>query len=156
MADKKIKQKEEELIAMVSKFSDEYLDEEFKQLNIKLIQKLGRKHDVPFKRGKLENWAGGIVYTIGQLNFLFDDSINPYVSADEISDYFGCSKSTARNKASDIRKLLNLKLGNPDFSTELVIISDISSFDGDLSQVKTLFGAQRRAMMNDLRLMRRK
>ena len=56
MADEKSKQKEEELILMVSKFSDEYLDEEFKELNIKLVQKLGRKHDVPFKRKKLENW----------------------------------------------------------------------------------------------------
>jgi len=78
-------ERQEKLIEMVKGFSDEYLDEEYKKLNIKLVEKLERKHDVPFKRGKLENWAGGIVYTIGQLNFLFDDSFHPYATPDDIS-----------------------------------------------------------------------
>ena len=130
------------LIEMVKGFSDEYLDEEYKKLNIRLVEKLGRKQDVPFKRGKLENWAGGIVYTIGQLNFLFDDSFHPYATPDDISSYFGIKKKTAANKARDIRKLLNLKLGDEEFSTELVLESDVSRMGGDLSQVKTLQGAQ--------------
>ena len=141
MADNKIKQKQEELIKMVSEFSDEYLDEEYKLLNIKLVEKLGRKHDPPFKRGKLENWASGIVYTIAQLNFLFDNSFYPYITADDICDFFMTKKSTAANKARDIRKLLNLKLGNEEFSTQLVLDSDISRLGGNIRQVKTLEGA---------------
>ena len=135
-------ERQEKLIEMVKGFSDEYLDEEYKKLNIRLVEKLGRKHDVPFKRGKLENWAGGIIYTIGQLNFLFDDSFHPYATPDDISSYFGVKKKTAANKARDIRKLLNLKLGDEEFSTELVLESDVSRMGGDLSQVKTLRGAR--------------
>lgn len=135
-------ERQEKLIEMLRGFSDEYLDEEYKKLNIRLVEKLGRKHDVPFKRGKLENWAGGIVYTIGQLNFLFDDSFPPHATPDDISSYFGVKKKTAANKARDIRKLLNLKLGDEEFSTELVLASDVSRMGGDLSQVKTLRGAR--------------
>ncbi len=135
-------EKKEKLIELVEGFSDEYLDDEFKKLNVKLVEKLGRKRDMPFKRGKLENWAGGIVYAIGQINFLFDDSFNPYATPDDISNYFGVKKKTAANKARDIRKLLNLKLGDEEFSTELVLQSDVSRLGGDLSQVKTLSGAR--------------
>ena len=143
-------EKQEKLIEMVRGFSEEYLDDEFRDLNIKLVEKLGRKHDVPFRRGKLENWAGGIVYTIGQLNFLFDDSIEPYATPDDIADYFGIKKKTAANKARDIRKLLNLKLGNEEFSTELVLESDVSRMGGDLTQVKTLSGAQTYSRLREI------
>ena len=37
---------------------------------------------------------------------------------------------------------MNLKLGDEEFSTELVLESDVSRMGGDLSQVKTLQGAQ--------------
>ena len=143
-------ERQEKLIEMLRGFSDEYLDEEYKKLNIRLVEKLGRKHDVPFKRGKLENWAGGFVYTIGQLNFLFDDSFPPHATPDDISSYFGIKKKTAANKARDIRKLLNLKLGDEEFSTELVLASDVSRMGGDLSQVKTLRGARTYSMLRHI------
>nr|WP_294999671.1 DUF6398 domain-containing protein [uncultured Methanobrevibacter sp.] len=145
-----VAEKKEKLIEMVKGFSNEYLDEEYMELNIRLVEKLARKHDVPFRRGKLENWAGGIVYAIGQLNFLFDDSTEPYATPDDISDYFGVKKKTAANKARDIRKLLNLKLGDEEFSTELVLESDVSRMGGNLSQVKTLHGAQRYSRLREL------
>ncbi len=94
---------------MVSQFSDEYLDEEFKTLNINLVKKLGRKREVPFKCGKLENWACGIVYAIDQINFLFDDSFMPYPMTDDICNFFGVNKSTVSNMACHIHKMLDLK-----------------------------------------------
>ena len=147
MADEKIKLKENELVGMVSDFCDKYLDSEYKQLCIKLVEKMGRKREVPFKRGKLENWASGIVYAIGQINFLFDDSFAPFATPDDICNFFGVKKSTASNKARDIRKLFNLKLGNKEFSTEIVLESDISRLGGDLTQIKTLEGAQRTSIL---------
>ncbi len=139
--DEKLKIKQEKLIEMVSGFGEEYLDEELTHLCVKLVEKLGRKREVPFKRGKLENWASGIVYAIAQLNFVFDDSFEPYASADDICNYFGTKKSTAANKARDLRKLLHLNLGNKEFSTDLILSLDLSNLGGDLSQVKTLEGA---------------
>ena len=84
MVDRVIAEKEEKLIGLVSSFCDEKLDAEYKMLSIRLVQKLGRKRDVPFKRGKLEIWASGVIYALGQINFLFDKSFEPYSSADEI------------------------------------------------------------------------
>lgn len=123
MVDEKIKQKEEELINLVSNFCDDKLNDEYKQLSIKLIQKLGRKREVPFKRGKLENWAGGVIYALAQINFLFDKSFEPHISTDDICDYFKTKKSTTSNKARDIRKMLNLDYYNNEFSTQHMLNS---------------------------------
>ena len=142
-----IKQKESQLIEMVCGFCDEKLDEEYISLCVKLIEKLGRKREVPFKRGKLENWASGIIYAIGQINFLFDSDFEPYVTPDEICTYFGTKKSTASNKARDIRQILNLKLGDKEFSTELILNSGVDNIGGDLSQVKSLRGTRNMATL---------
>ena len=148
--DEKTLEKKNQLISMVSGFSDEFLDEELKDLNIKLVEKLARKREVPFKRGKLENWASGIVYTIAQLNFLFDQSFEPFITADDICNFFDTKKSTAANKARDIRKLLNLKLGDDEFSSEIVIDSDISRLGGNMNQVKSLTGARSHARLREI------
>ena len=63
MKDEKTKIRQEKIIELVSSFCDEKLDEEYKELSIKLVEKLGRKHDVPFKRGKVEIWASAIIYS---------------------------------------------------------------------------------------------
>ena len=146
--DNKIKQRENELIEMTSSFCEEYLDDEYRKLSKKLIQKLARKHDVPFKRGKLEIWAGGIIYALGQINFLFDDSFDPFITPDDICNYFSCKKSSASNKARDIRKLLNLKLGDKEFSTSFIQMHNLHP-NTDLSQVKSLDGAQSRFYLEE-------
>ena len=139
--DDDVKQKQNELTDMIRGFCRDKLDGEYEDLCVKLVEKMGRKHNVPFKRGKLENWASGIVYAIGQINFLFDDSFYPYATPDDICSYFKTKKSTASNKARDIHKMFNLKPGNKEFSTEIVKDYDLSGISGDLSQIKTLHGA---------------
>ena len=44
----------EKLIQMTNGFCDSYLDEEYKALCEKLIQKMSRKRVVPFLSGKIE------------------------------------------------------------------------------------------------------
>lgn len=73
-----------------------------------MIQKLGRKRNCPFKRGKLEIWAATIIYTIGSMNFLFDKSFEPYIHSKDIHDFFGTKKSTVSAKAREVRDLLSL------------------------------------------------
>ena len=120
MKTEEIKIKEEKLIEMTSSFCKEKLDEDYEELCIKLIRKMGRKHDIPFKRGKLENWASGIIYVLGQINFLFDKSFEPYASASDICEFYGTKKSTASNKAREIRKMFNLGQFDEEFSTEYI------------------------------------
>ena len=65
-------------------FCAQQLYSEYFQLCEKLILKLGRKRDVPFRSGKIEIWAAAVVYAIGSINFLFDKSFEPYLTAEQI------------------------------------------------------------------------
>lgn len=52
----------------------EHLDEEYADLCRCLVGKLARKRPSPLAQGDVGIWAAGVVYAIGQLNFLFDKS----------------------------------------------------------------------------------
>lgn len=118
MTKKEIKEREEKLLEMTGAFCTEKLDSEYLQLCQKLIKKLGRKRDVPFQRGKLEIWAAATINAIGSINFLFDKSFEPYITAEQISEYFGTKTSTVSNKARVIKDMFDLWYFNPEFSTQ--------------------------------------
>jgi hypothetical protein len=118
MTKQEIKQKEQKLIEMTSAFCAQKLNNEYSQLCEKLVKKLGRKRDVPFQRGKPEIWAAAVVNTIGSINFLFDKSFEPYISTDQINEYFGTKNSTVSSKAREIKDMFNLWYYNPEFSTQ--------------------------------------
>lgn len=113
-----VKQKKDALIKMTDEFADRYLDEEYKMLCRKLIEKMSRKRQVPFLSGRLEIWAAAIVYAIGQINFLFDKSFEPYISAADLCKYFGTSQSTTSQKAKTIRDMFKMSHFDDEFSTE--------------------------------------
>lgn len=98
-------------------FCEERLDEEYRQLCEKLVNKMGRKREVPFKRGQLDIWAASVVHAIGAINFLFDKSFEPYASASDINDYFGTNSSTVSQKSKKIRDMFNMGHFDSDFST---------------------------------------
>jgi hypothetical protein len=106
------------LIQMTGEFCDQYLDEDYKQLAEKLVLKMKRKRQVPFLRGRASTWAAAIIYALGQINFLFDRSFEPYVAASEIPEYFGVSQSTVGQKAKTIRDMFDLCYWHPEFSTQ--------------------------------------
>ncbi|HKI43715.1 MAG TPA: DUF6398 domain-containing protein [Balneolales bacterium] len=118
MTKQEIKQKEEKLLEMTGTFCAQKLDDDYFQLCEKLIKKLGRKKNVPFQRGKLEIWAAAVVYAIGSINFLFDKSFEPYMTAKQISDYFGTKNSTVSNKARQIKDMFDMWHFSPEFSTQ--------------------------------------
>jgi len=113
-----VQQKKETLIQMTDGFADSYLDENYKMLCQKLINKMSRKRQVPFLSGKLEIWAAAVVYALGQINFLFDKNFEPYVSATDLCDYFGTNQSTTSQKAKKIRDMFKMRYFNEEFSTE--------------------------------------
>lgn len=127
---------EDKVISLISDFSDRYLDDELKNLNIKLAHKLSE--NVLFADEDPKLWAGGIIYAIGQLNFLFDYEIKPYVSRDEIPYYFSLSQRKVSLKSRDIRRMLKLKLGNEEFSTEFILSLNIPENDVDLKCIRVL------------------
>jgi Domain of unknown function (DUF6398) len=50
-------------------------------------------------------WAAGVVYALGQANFLFDPAIGPTATADQLSEAFGVPKTTMGSKARQVRDL---------------------------------------------------
>ncbi|WP_298525116.1 DUF6398 domain-containing protein [uncultured Methanobrevibacter sp.] len=128
---------DEDVIELVNMFSDDYLNDEFRQFCLKLVSKLSQNPDISLNRGKAEGWAAGVIYVIGQLNFLFDPITEYYIPNDLVASYFGVSKQTLWNRARDIRRLLNLKLGDEEFSCEYVLNLRIPQSDDDLKRIRT-------------------
>jgi len=137
-----IEEKTQKLIEMTAGFCDEYLDEDYKQLCEKLIRKMSRKRNVPYRSGQIEIWAAAIVYAIGSINFLFDRSFKPYASADDICNYFSTSKSTTSQKAKVIRDMFKLRYWDKDFSTTKMKredpFSDLVMVNGLIVNINTL------------------
>jgi hypothetical protein len=79
---------------------------------------MSRKRQVPFLSGRLEIWAAAVVYVLGQINFRFDKSFEPYISAADLCDYFGTSKSTTSQKAKIIRDMFKMRYFDEEFSTK--------------------------------------
>jgi len=118
MTKEEIKKREKKLLELTGTFCSMKLDDDYLQLCEKLIKKLGRKRDVPFQRGKIEIWAAAVVYAIGSINFLFDKSFEPYMTAGQISEYFGTKNSTVSNKARQINDMFDMQYYSPEFSTQ--------------------------------------
>jgi hypothetical protein len=112
-----VEEKTQKLLETTAAFCKEYLDDDYRQLCEKLIGKMARKRNVPFLSGRLEIWAAAIVYALGSINFLFDKSFKPYVTADEICNYFGTTKSTTSQKAKLIQDMFKMGHFDNEFST---------------------------------------
>jgi len=105
----------EGVIAVTDAACKDYLDAEYADLCRRLVGRLARKRPSPLARGDARIWAAGVVYALGQLNFLFDRSQTPHVSADRLSELLGVKKSTMANKAKLIRDSLGLNHFDTDF-----------------------------------------
>lgn len=103
------------IINLTDEFCKEHLNEEYAQLARQLTAALCRKRPSPLSRGKANGWACGVIYALGFVNFLFDKSQEPYLSAADLCEMFGVAKSTGGNKSSQIRKLMNMHQFDPNW-----------------------------------------
>ena len=110
---KKMQETYDVIVALTDAFCETHLDEEYADMCRRLAAKLSRKRPSPLARGRPKNWAGAIVYTIGRVNFLFDASQTPHVSAQELCDVMNVNQSTVSNKARDIEEMLDIGLMDP-------------------------------------------
>lgn len=119
MSKEKLKAKVSRITDLATSFCVQKLDDNYLGLVEKLIGKLSRKRPSPLLRGREEIWAAGIVHSLGQMNFLYDKSFEPYLSFDELNEFFGTKKSSVGNKAAEIRKMFKMnRLTTFDFMTE--------------------------------------
>lgn len=106
----------EEIITMTDRVCRTLLNSEYAELSQKVVSALAAHPDAPIKRGRKEIWACGIVYALGELNFLFDPDTSPCVSVQELCDAFGVKQSSAYQKALGIRKTLNMYTFEPQWT----------------------------------------
>ncbi len=85
----------------------DYLNDEYRDLARAMAAALCRKRPSPLASGQPRTWACGIVYVLGQLNFLADKSTQPTMATRDLCAAFGVGQSTASAKARVIFDALN-------------------------------------------------
>lgn len=142
MDKQKINEQQAKILELIRDFCKKKLNEEYYLLSEKLIQKLGRKRNVPFVTGQPQIWAAATIHALGTINFLFDKASAPYITIDEINDFFETKKSTTGSKSKMIRDLLKLGFWDSEFSTGSMQnsnpFSDLVMIDGLLAPIGTL------------------
>ena len=103
------------IVALTDTFCRAHLDEEYAQLAQQATAALCRKRPSPLATGNPKTWACGIVYALGTVNFLFDRSQTPSMSAAELCAGFGVSKSTGSAKAKVVRDALDMSQMDPQW-----------------------------------------
>jgi Domain of unknown function (DUF6398)/Plasmid pRiA4b ORF-3-like protein len=113
---KEMQDRYEQIIALTDTFSQKYLNEEYAQLIRLATAALSRKRPSPLTSGKANTWACGITHAIGMVNFLYDSSQNPHISAGEIYKIFGIGESTGQGKSKIVRDLLKTHQMDPNWT----------------------------------------
>lgn len=105
----------EEVIKITDQVCAKLLDAEYAALARQVVAKLARKRPSPLLSGRRPTWAAGVVYALGQVNFLSDPSREPCLTPDELSEAFGVAKTTMGSKAKQVRDLLKMDYMTPEF-----------------------------------------
>jgi hypothetical protein len=107
-----------EIVAISDVLCGACLDCEYAQLGRELVVRLARKRPSPLARGDVRIWAAGALYALGQINFLFDRSQQPHLTADQLAGQLGVVKTTMANKAAAIRRTLGLGYYEPGLTRQ--------------------------------------
>ena len=105
---KAMQAKFDEITALTDQVCKAHLNDEYAELARALTAKLARKRPSPLSSGRVNSWACGVVYALGQVNFLFDPSQDPHIPAAELCELFGVSSSTGGNKAKQVRDAVKM------------------------------------------------
>ena len=130
----------DQVVAVTDAVCREHLDSEYADLCRAVVGKLGRKRPSPLTRGDLKIWAAGVIYAVGQLNFVFDPAQTPHASADQLSQWLGVKKTTMANKARLIRDSVKMSHFDTQFMrSDLVEASPLTwllEVDGMLVDIR--------------------
>ena len=112
---KKMQEKFDAIVTLTDGVCKEHLDEEYAQLARQATAALCRKRPSPLLSGRVSSWACGIVYALGFVNFLFDKTQDPHMSAADLCAAFGVSKSTGAAKSRQVRDALRMMQMDPNW-----------------------------------------
>jgi hypothetical protein len=116
-----------------------HLDFDYRDLARDMAAALCRKRPSPLSKGQPRTWACGIVYVLGQVNFLSDKAFLPYMTTAELCAAFGVGQSTASAKARVIYDALRVSQIDPEWMVPsllarnpLVWMAELNGFIVDL------------------------
>ena len=101
------------VVALTDAFCRDHLNDEYRDLARSMTAALCRKRPNPLNSGQPRTWACGIIYVLGQLNFLSDKATQPYMTMAEVCTAFGVGQSTASAKARVISDALHTNRMDP-------------------------------------------
>ncbi len=107
----------DQIVALTDAFCQQHLNDEYRDLARHMAAALCRKRPSPVVSGQIRSWACGIVYALGQVNFLADKATQPYMTMADVCAGFGVSPSTGGAKARAISDVLKLRPAfDPDWT----------------------------------------
>ena len=104
------------ITALTDAFCREHLDKHYLVIAQHMTAALCRTNPSPLASGLPRTWACGIIYVIGQINFLTDPSTRPYMPTADLCSLFGVGQSTVSAKARLISNILDTSRMNPEWS----------------------------------------
>lgn len=110
-----------DVVRLTDEVCREALDEDYARLARKAAEVMARKRPSPLLGGRVPGWACGIVYALGRVNFLFDRSFQPYLSAGDLCARFGVSAATGAAKAREVEHVLKTGVMDPRWSVPAVL-----------------------------------
>ncbi len=103
----------DEVVALTDAFCRDHLNDDYRDLARAMTAALCRKRPSPLASGQRRTWACGIIYALGQLNFLADKATKPYMATADVCAAFGVGASTASGKARLISEALHTHRMDP-------------------------------------------
>src|SRR5262249_257659 len=116
----KLRDRLAEIVAITDRFCAGYLNEEYRRLCREMAAVVCQQ-GLPVTSGKALGWAGGIISTLGWINFLGDPSQEPHMRTDDVARALGVSPATMAAKAKVIRERLRLRRMDPNWSTGRIL-----------------------------------
>lgn len=118
---KAMQEKFDRITAITDEFAKQHLNDEYALLIRQATAALCRKRPSPLMSGREKTWACGITHAIGMVNFLFDSSQAPYLSAKDLYALFEVGASTGQGKSKQVRDLLGMHQMDPNWSLPSMI-----------------------------------
>lgn len=112
----KAKKQYEAVKALIHTVCTEHLNDEYYDMSLKLLDEFIQYYPDRLERGQAKSWAAALVYTIGRVNFLFDPSHQPHLTASDLCEKFSISQGTASSKSTELFKLFDLMQFHPEWT----------------------------------------
>jgi hypothetical protein len=112
---KAMQEKFDRIVALTDSFAQQHLNDEYAEFIRFATAALCRKRPSPLASGTDKTWACGITHAIGMVNFLFDSSQDPHISAMDLYKGFGVSASTGQGKSKQVRDMLKMHQMDPNW-----------------------------------------